>query len=257
MLYLIAKLLIAPTGLITLALLASVSLHRYPKLAFSALGFALAILLVAGNFWVAGKLVKSLEWKHLPPDELPTADAIVVLSGQIHPREYPRRTVEIGANGDRLLYGGWLYKQQKAPRIIVTGAGRFKNSANDTAASEDMATILKMVGIPPDVIKIESEAQNTYQHTVYCQEIFEAHGIKSILLVTSAIHMPRALAVFNRLDITVTPAPTDFFYTLPPVPGPWYRKIWYVIPTWKGLGATTDALHEYLGMFYYRTKGWL
>lgn len=257
MFYLILKLLIAPTGLIALSLLTSLALYRQPKFSLAALIVAVMILLLAGNLWVAGKLVQSLEWQHLPPEELPTADAIVVLSGKFHPKEYPRKTVEIGANGDRLLYGGWLYKQGMAPRIIVTGAGRPIGKNQSTRVSEDMATLLQMVGIPEGVIEIENQALNTYEHTVYCDQIFKTHGIQSILLVTSAMHMPRAMGVFSHLDITITAAPTDFYYTENPSPLPWQKKLWQIIPNWKALAATSDALHEYLGIAYYRFKGWI
>ena len=257
MFYLILKLLIAPTGLITLSLLTSLVLYRQPKFSLTALIVALVILFVSGNLWVAGKLVQSLEWKHLPPDELPSADAIVILSGKFHPKEYPRKTVEIGGNGDRLLYGGWLFKQNKAPRIIVTGAGRPIGEHQTTRVSEDMATLLQMVGIPEDVIEIENQALNTFEHRVYCDRIFKAQGIESILLVTSAMHMPRAMGVFSHLDIKVTPAPTDFYYTRDPSPAPWHKKLWQFVPTWKGLAASSDAIHEYLGIAYYRFKGWI
>ncbi len=257
MLYLILKLLIAPTGLITIALFSSLALYRYPKYSLAALATAILLLMITGNLLIAGKLVKSLEWKHLPPDELPEADAIVVLSGKFHPKQYPRKTVEIGGNGDRLLYGGWLFKQGKAPKIIVTGAGRPVGETPTTKVSEDMATLLQMVGIPEEVIEIESEAKNTYEHTVYCKPIFEQQGIQSILLVTSAMHMPRALGVFKHLDVEVTPAPTDFYYTVASNPITWQGKIWQFIPTWKALAATSDALHEYLGITFYRMKGWM
>ncbi len=257
MFYLIIKLLIAPTGLITIALVSSLALYRHPKYSLAALVIAIVLLLVAGNLLIAGKLVQSLEWKHLPADELPNTDAIVVLSGKFHPKEYPRKTVEIGANGDRLLYGGWLYKQGKAPRIIVTGAGRPIGGEQTTKVSEDMATLLQMVGISEDVIEIESEARNTYEHTLYCAPIFERQGIQSILLVTSAMHMPRAMGVFEHLDIKITAAPTDFYYTVGTKPVTWQGKIWQFIPTWKGLAATSDAIHEYLGIAYYRWKGWI
>ncbi len=257
MLYLITKLLLAPTGLISIFITASLILYRQPRWSFGALGLAALVLFVTGNLWVAGKLVQSLEWKHLPPEELPEADAIVVLSGKFHPKEYPRKTVEIGGNGDRLLYGGYLHKQGKAPLILVTGAGRPVSDQPNTSVSEDMATLLEMVGIAPDVIEIENQARNTFEHGIYCDPIFKRREIRSILLVTSAMHMPRALGVFQQLDITVTPAPTDFYYTVSPNPGPWYSKIWHFVPSWKGLAATTDALHEYQGLLYYRFRGWL
>ena len=72
-----------------------------------------------------------------------------------------------------------------------------------------------------------------------------------ILLVTSAYHMRRALALFERQGLTVVPAPTDYqqLVAKPAVPG------W--LPTVGALHQTTDALHEIVGYWVYRWKGWL
>jgi len=86
----------------------------------------LAVLLICGNLWVVEALTRNLEWKQLPPDPVPEAHAIVVLSGGILRHVPPRPTIEVGDAGDRLLYGAHLFRQGRAPHIICTGKRRYR-----------------------------------------------------------------------------------------------------------------------------------
>jgi uncharacterized SAM-binding protein YcdF (DUF218 family) len=70
------------------------------------------------------------------------------------------------------------------------------------------------------------------------------------LLVTSALHMPRALATFRALGVDTIPAPTDF----EAVPQPFHPLRW--LPDAETLAASTQAIKEYLGLWVYRWRGW-
>src|SRR2546425_511704 len=99
---------------------------------------AIGTLLVCGNGWFVRGLARHLEWQYLPPNPVPEADCIVILSGGIMSRTPPRPTVEVGEAGDRVLYGAYLFRQGKAPRIICAGnvaTGGFATRP----ISEDMA----------------------------------------------------------------------------------------------------------------------
>ena len=75
-------LFVYPLGLSCLLLiLALLWLKRRPRRAAGAIALALAILLLSSNGWVSAYLTRSLEWRHLPPVEIPEAQAIVVLGG--------------------------------------------------------------------------------------------------------------------------------------------------------------------------------
>ena len=73
-----------------------------------------------------------------------------------------------------------------------------------------MMEILTQVGVPPAAIIQEPNSFNTYENAVNVKQILQSRGIKNILLVTSALHMPRSLAIFKRQKITAVAAPTDF-----------------------------------------------
>jgi uncharacterized SAM-binding protein YcdF (DUF218 family) len=70
---------------------------------------------------VANALARSLEWQYSPPTDIPAADAIVVLGGGTEPAIPPRRSVEINSAGDRVFAAAQLYRDGKAPVLILSG----------------------------------------------------------------------------------------------------------------------------------------
>ena len=217
----------------------------------------MAALLVCGNGWVVHSLIARLESQEMAPEPLPNADAILILSGGIHARTPPRQTVEVSEAGDRVLYGAELFRRGKAPRVICTGdVGT--GAIGRRPEAEDMAELLGMVGVPPPAIILEKAAQNTHEHAVNLCPMFASMQIRRVLLVTTAIHMPRSIGVFRRTcpAVEYIPAPTDFRVTQG-IPVPWYRHAVNLLPTPQTLSEFTSVSHEYLGLIYYRLRGWI
>jgi uncharacterized SAM-binding protein YcdF (DUF218 family) len=107
-------------------------------------------------------------------------------------------------------------------------------------------------GVPEKNIVIETESLNTYRNAVNSKPLLEKQGVKRVLLVTSAIHMPRALATFQTLGINAIPSPTDYLEV--------DRKKYEIkdfLPDIDGLGKTSLAVKEYLGLLAYRWRGWI
>jgi uncharacterized SAM-binding protein YcdF (DUF218 family) len=249
--------LINPAALSVLLLLAAAGFRKRKAVSRVFFWLAVAILLVCGNGWVAARLTKHLERRYLPPDPVPQADCIVVLSSGILPRIPPRPTIEIDDAGDRVLYGAYLFRQGKAPCIICTG-GFSAGEISLRPAADDMADFLEMLGLPKDVIIKETLARNTHEHAKNVYPLFQQRGFKRVLLVTSAMHMPRSVGVFRRgcPGIEVIPAPTDFHVSAG-IPGPWICGLVALVPTPANLARFSDTMHEYVGMAYYRVRGWM
>ncbi|MGC1395057.1 MAG: YdcF family protein, partial [Coleofasciculaceae cyanobacterium] len=217
------------------------------------------VLLLSSNSWVANSLVQSLEWQQIPQGALPTADAIVVLGGATRSKFPPRPSVDLSEAGDRVLYGAQLYRQGKAPLIIASG-GRINWRGGGSAESADMAEIMRTLGVPDSAILQDPTSFNTYQNAVNVQQILKKQGIRKILLVTSAMHMPRSLAIFQRLGIDTVAAPTDFLVTRQELAEPnssIEASLLNIVPDAFRLEMTTRALKEYLGTLIYRLRGWL
>lgn len=249
-----------PLGLAcVLMVVALVTLWKRPRWAAGAITLALIVLLVGSNGWVSRSLVQSLEWQNIPPAELPKAEAIVVLGGATKPALPPRPSVDLSEEGDRVLYAAQLYQQKKAPLVILSG-GRINWRGSGPSESADMAEILSQVGVPASAIIQDPDSLNTYQNAVNVRKILDSRGIRQVLLVTSAMHMPRSLLIFKRQRIDAIPAPTDFLVTsneLQELQSSPQSKLLNLLPDTDRLYQFTRALKEYIGILVYRLRGWL
>ncbi|BAZ52549.1 hypothetical protein NIES4103_52130 [Nostoc sp. NIES-4103] len=249
-----------PLGLASILLVvAFVTLWKRPRIAAGAIALSLILLLFSSNAWVAKSLVRSLEWQNLPPTQMPNAEAIVVLGGATKSALPPRPSVDLSESGDRVIYAAQLYRQKKAPIIILSG-GRIDWRGSGLAESADMADILTSIGIPSQALVQESESLNTYQNAVNVKKILETRGIRKVLLVTSAMHMPRSLKIFQRQGIDVIAAPTDFLVSqaeIEELGSTPKAAILNLLPDTGNLNQFTSALKEYIGSFIYHLRGWL
>lgn len=222
---------------------------------------ALLVLWLGGNRWVAYSLARSLEWRYLPPAEIPNAEVIVVLGGGTEAPSYPRRFVEINGAGDRVLFAARLYKQGKAPHLLLSGGYISWLSQRGSTPAEEMADLMQLIGIPDEALWLQPRSQNTYEDALYSAEILRAKGIRKIILVTSAQHMPRSVALFEHQGFEVIPAPTDYTVTESNWQDLWQpnlaSQIINLLPTADNLGLTTSSLKEYLGILIYHLQGWL
>jgi uncharacterized SAM-binding protein YcdF (DUF218 family) len=220
---------------------------------------ALIILFLSGNTWVSNWLAQSLEWQNIPKTELPTADAIVVLGGGIRSQAYPRPDVDFSEAGDRVWHGASLYHAGKAPKIIVSG-GRIIWKGGGSPESADLTKLLVRMGVPAGDIIPEGDSMNTRDNAVYVQKILKANNFKTILLVTSAMHMPRSMAIFKHLGIKAIAAPTDYRVSQLELDQPNLQTesvILSLMPDDEKLSVTTSAIREYIGMWVYKVKDWI
>lgn len=250
-----------PLGLASLLLLlALILLWRKPRLAALSIGLALVLLLVSSSAWVSDWLVRSLEYQYVPQANIPTADAIVVLGGATRPAVPPRPWVEVAEEGDRVLYAAKLYREGKAPRIILSGGRVNWEGKNDLPESADMAEMIKTMGVPETALIQESTSRNTRENAVNSKKIMDAQGIRKILLVTSALHMPRSLRIFQKLGVDTFPATTDFLSSdreTQDLRNTAQDVTLNSLPDAERLRNTTRALKEYVGIGIYWLRGWL
>ena len=250
-----------PLGLVCIFLfIALLLLWLKPKLAFIPVTLALVVILVSSNAWVSNWLVQSLESQNIPQGELPKADAIVVLGGCTKPAYPPRPWVDVAEEGDRVLHAANLYKAGKAPKIILSGGRVDWEGDNPTPESEDMAVLLKSMGIPATALVQEPTSRNTRENAVNVKQIVDAQKIGQMLLVTSAMHMPRSLRIFQKLGMDVVAAPTDYWVSTgeraEPQDSPQALTL-SLLPEAERLRLTTRALKEYVGIVVYWLRGWL
>jgi uncharacterized SAM-binding protein YcdF (DUF218 family) len=249
-----------PLGLASIGLVvALVTMRKRPRIATTAIALSLIVLFLSSNAWVAKYLVRSLEWQNIPPAQLPNAEAIVVLGGATKSAFPPRTTPDLSEQGDRVIYAAQLYRQNKAPFIVLSG-GRIDWRGSGSPESGDMANILTSLGIPAEALIQEPDSLNTYQNAVNVKKILESRRIGKVLLVTSALHMPRSLKIFQRQGMDVIPAPTDFLVSegdLQELGNTPKAAILNLLPDTYNLHIFTNALKEYIGIFIYWLRGWV
>lgn len=210
---------------------------------------AIVSLWTAAILPVADLLCELVEDRHLPVEiaKVVHADAILVLGGGIAPALPPRVLPNLNTGATRSWYAARLLHAGKAPVIVAVGGG---NAGGPESAA--MAEFLVDLGVPRELVLQESQSRTTVENALYVKPILEAHGIRRSLLVTSALHMPRALAIFRAAGIDVVPASAD----VEVVAGREYG--WRdFFPDVGALFRTTRVMHEVLGLLGYRVQLWL
>jgi uncharacterized SAM-binding protein YcdF (DUF218 family) len=254
-------LFVYPLGLACLLLFIALLVSYKRKTSNILIATALIVLWLSSTTGFSNLLARSLELQYLPPEEIPTGEVLVVLGGGTEPASPPRTTVEINGAGDRVLYAAELYKEGKAPYILLSGGDIQWLSSGSTTPAEDMATLLMQMGVPESALWLETESKNTYENALYAREFLDEQDINQILLVTSAMHMPRAVALFEKQGFEVTPLPVDFSVTdslsASSDENNFISKLIDIMPSASNLGLTTNAMKEYLGYFIYKLQGWL
>jgi len=218
-------------------------------------GAGLCVLLIASSGPVARGLGRSLEWQYPPPADPPAADAIVLLGGFTMPARPPRQRVELDQDANRLLGAAALYRSGKAPTVYIAG-GRLDLFEAFGPEAPDIASLLNELGVPDSAIVLEQSSRNTYENAVEARRILEPRGVRRILLVTSALHMPRAAGLFRHQGFEVIPYATDFHVVeLSDDAGGSAWSLLDLVPRASSLAYTTRILREWLGIAVYRARG--
>jgi uncharacterized SAM-binding protein YcdF (DUF218 family) len=150
-----------------------------------------------------------------------------------------------------VLHAARLHRAGKAPYVIATG-GPMAWRDSGTEGAPLMAGLLEEWGVPHEAILIEGSARNTHENCERAKEIVDRRGLGRVLLVTSALHMRRALATCRTAGLDVVAAPTDYGI----VDGRGDQPLRY-IPDSTALDSTTQVFRELLGFEVYRLRGWI
>lgn len=215
------------------------------------LGAGLGLLWIASTPVVSFHAVHSLEapFPAVAIADTPAADAIVLLGGGLSPPRAPHQRIELNEAVDRIFHAAHLLRAGKAPFVIASGGGVDYTEGMPRPA-DSMGDVLVELGVPRDAVVLERQSRTTAENALYSKPLLEERGAHRILLVTSAAHMRRSVAVFRSLGFEVIPAPTDFATTTVD-----YANLGAWIPDPGALTSTTAALKEYAGILVYRLRG--
>lgn len=250
--YAILKSLLLPPGLFVLMLAAAFVLARGTA-ARLLLFCAASMLLLMSLTVVSVSLTAPLEtYRALRADAVPPdADAILVLSaGRISDApEYGGDTVD-GYTMQRIRYGAHLHRLTGLPLYLAGGTPEDEGPP--------MAVLMERVltgELGVAVAGMETHSRTTWENAAYSRPMLERDGIRHVLLVTSAWHMPRSMEAFESAGIRATAAPTGFV-NRPDLDNDPVRAFdvtdW--LPDARVFLQSYYALHEHIGRLWYHIR---
>lgn len=170
--------------------------------------------------------------------------AIVVLAGgldELAP-EYGSPTVHLRTLG-RTRYAAHLARRTGLP-VLTVGGYAYGDGLPEGELMKDILEREFAVGVP---VLSETTSRNTRENARHSAPLLKALGVDTIVLVTNAAHMPRAVESFQRNGFKVLAAPTLFFPSRPEA-----AKVYSWIPSASAVQQIYYALHEWLGRLWYR-----
>jgi uncharacterized SAM-binding protein YcdF (DUF218 family) len=220
-----------------LAGLGALVFRRTRSMAFPLVAGAATVLVVFSNGLTASLLSSPLEYSYpalRDPQLRQEAKLIAVLTAYAADDADMSLSGKLNASAAfRVLEAANLWAARPDCVVVVSGSA---------IAADIMARQLRSLGIPDRALIVDGDSDNTAASAVYLSRLA---GDRSLFLVTSAGHMPRAVGVFRKRGMNPIPAPTD--YQLPRLAR---HASWTTSAT--HLQASDFAIHEYVAIVWYR-----
>jgi uncharacterized SAM-binding protein YcdF (DUF218 family) len=237
------------TGLLLGVAIALVCLiRRRHRAAGAVLALVLASAVLLGLPWVAGALVAPLERPFLSldaPDQQPSA--IVVLAGASN--VYPTGKVDLNVASWRRLWRGIEVYHDYAGRVpLIYAGGAFNRRTGAPVESPVVAAVAVRAGVDPQQLVLEDGSTTTFESAQGIVRLWPErlrNAPRRIVLVTSAWHMRRSVAVFRKQGFDVHPIGTDFRGDV--------GSSW--VPGLGALGLTELAWREWASVILYEWTG--
>lgn len=240
---LLSPLLLPPAGPLLLALLglwlARASRRFGLWLVFLAIAALWALSSGAVSVWLARQLLPQYPAAGLAQVRLARAQAVVVLGGGVLPQapEYgvPQPS---SASLERLRYGVRLARQASLPLAFTGGRGWGGNGA---ASEAQAARLAAKHDFGFELRWAEDQSRDTHENAVRTAALLQPEGIRRVVVVTDAWHLPRAVRQFERAGFTVLAAPTGQAFTTERTALEW-------LPSAKGLTLSRQVLREWIAL---------
>jgi uncharacterized SAM-binding protein YcdF (DUF218 family) len=233
-------------GLVGLVLLCT----RLQRLASWLIVTSLVLVAIAGYSPLGNILILPLEQRFPPWDASHgPPDGIVVLGGAIVPDiSVARGAVALDDAAERITVTAELARRYPNARIVFSG-GNGSLQFNAPAEAPLAVKELEALGVAHDRITAEEQSRNTIENAVFSRLVAQPRPGQRWLLVTSAFHMPRAIAAFRAAGFPVEAYPVDWRTRGPSAA----TQPFAALP--DGLTLTDVAVHEWLGLVVYRLTG--
>lgn len=235
-----------PVSLLLVAAGLVLALFKRPRFACTALAVGALIPVSLGYRPVSQAITAPLEHRYPPlvtiPRGGPPIKWVVVLGGGIVcDPSLPGRDQLSRDSLVRLLEGIRLYRQLPGAALLVSGGDR-------CGEARPMAETAELLGVNPADVALDAQSPDTETEAAVIKPMI---GRDRFILVTSAVHMPRSIGLFERKGMHPIPAPTA--YTARRTTEP--RVYEMIYPYAENLLAASNAFHEYYGIVWAKLQG--
>jgi len=245
--HLIQSLLFPPGVNFFIALIGFVVWRRSHILGKSLVAFAFISLWLLCMPIIAWRLIDNLQKQYSSPQmsnviAQNNTSAIVVLGGgSVKSPEYENRETVSLATLARLQYAAYLHEKMHLPIIVSGGKANSALAAEADLMAEILARYFQIAASWK-----EDQSINTSDEARFLMPLFKEHHVDTIYLVTNAWHMPRSIYVFKQTGLNVIPAPMGYVTKT--------SKLSFLdcLPSSEGLSTSIMAIHEYVGLLWYR-----
>lgn len=216
---------------------------RWRKCAWTLHGLTLALFLASACGPLPKWLLTCLQAPYVIRPQISwTQRNAIVLLGAGTARVVKTNHVESNIFADgRIIEAYTLYRSCKRTggdcKLVVSGGDPYRNGLSE---AESYRPVLQSMGVDPSDLILETRSMNTWQNAQFVQPLLKAYQPQRLVLVTSALHMSRALAFFAHFGMNPVPVRGD------------YADVYLSWPNTWNMRLTDVALHEYLGMLTYR-----
>ena len=249
MLHALTLYLLDPVVLVLLAVVVALAAGRYGHAlqqrllaGIAAVLFCLAVLPV--DEWLARPLENEYPRPALPA----RVDGIVILDGGVQWRVFATRDVQ-GHNTSvfRILAGADLARRFPAATLVYSGAPNSHNPRVQAAARATVDDLVATAGVAPARVRFEQASRDTAENLANSMKLVRPRPGQTWMLVTSAVHMPRAMAIARKLGWTMVPWPSDYISDA--------AGVFHFTLASTELANLGAAIHEWIGIMFYRLTG--
>lgn len=250
----IGWLIARPSSLLSLGVLIGIILlhTRLTKLGRLVVSVAGTLLGICALTPLCVVLIRPLEDRFSTPslDEIQTPEGIIVLGGALDVRlTRARGPIALAPSGARMTEAVALGYHFPSARLVFSGGpgGLLATGEPEGNVAKEFFSEL---GVSADRVIIEEKSRNTHGNAQFTRDLIKPRTGDRWILVTSAFHMPRAVAAFRKAGVQVVPFPVDY-NTL----GNWQDYLNYTFAPSAAMPLLDTAAKEWIGIAVYWLSG--
>ncbi len=194
-------------------------------------------------------LLRPLEDRFPPMNAIgEPVDGIVLLGGAIDlPTSLDRGMPALNSRAERIVTFVALARRYPSAQLLVTGGNPDLFMTRGTEA-DVTRVLIEELGLSPRRVTFERSSRNTHEIALFSKRLVHLKPGQRWLLITSAADMPRAVGCFRAIGWPVIPVPVDYHTQ--------QNSAGWAPGLLKGLEKANWATHEWIGLLYYRLRGW-